>query len=104
MRRRAERLSSSDSEGEGYAVSYATGSPQMFEMSESEDSNDATVYYSPTAASPPSAPAQVTSMTMNGKGKLPHVLLRELSRVLWLSYGQSGKFLSSLKLLGIGRA
>ncbi|XP_050732936.1 serine/threonine-protein kinase VRK1-like isoform X2 [Eriocheir sinensis] len=69
MRRRAERLSSSDSEGEGYAVSYATGSPQMFEMSESEDSNDATVYYSPTAASPPSAPAQVTSMATNGKDR-----------------------------------
>lgn len=79
MRRRAERLSSSDSEGEGYAVSYTTGSPQMFEMSESEDSNDATIYYSPTAASPPSAPTQVTSVAMNGKGKLSHVLLLILS-------------------------
>lgn len=70
MRRRAERLSGSDSETDGYVSSYGAGSPQMFEMSESEDSNDATMYYSPTASSPPCALPQVTSMTKNSKGKL----------------------------------
>ncbi|XP_063605726.1 serine/threonine-protein kinase VRK1-like isoform X1 [Penaeus indicus] len=55
MRRRAERLSStSDCETYCYSSSLSdVGSPQMFDSSENEDSNDATVYYSPTAPSPP---------------------------------------------------
>lgn len=69
MRRRAERLSSSDSETDGYISSCSAGSPQMFEMSESEDSNDATVYYSPTAASPPCALPQASIMAKNNKGR-----------------------------------
>lgn len=97
MRRRAERLGSSDSEGEGYVGSYASGSPQMFEMSESEDSNDATVYYSPTAPSPP----QGTNMAI--KGKPIHVCLNIVfgnchSQVVSLD----GKFLVGV-FLGLGR-
>lgn len=70
MRRRAERLSSSDSETDGYVSSCGASSPQMFEMSESEDSNDATMYYSPTALSPPCALPQVTNIAKNIKGPL----------------------------------
>ncbi|XP_068239405.1 serine/threonine-protein kinase VRK1-like isoform X1 [Palaemon carinicauda] len=54
MRRRAERLSSSDAETDimSNSSSSSVGSPQMFDSSENEDSNDATVYYSPPASSP----------------------------------------------------
>lgn len=51
MRRRAERLSSSDSETDclSHSSSSSVGSSQIFDSSESEDSNDATMYYSPSA-------------------------------------------------------
>ncbi|XP_071522031.1 serine/threonine-protein kinase VRK1-like isoform X2 [Panulirus ornatus] len=69
MRRRAERLSSSDNETDCYSSSSSgVGSPQMFESSESEDSNDATVYYSPTAPSPPYVAPQNDDTLKNVKG------------------------------------
>ncbi|XP_063844035.1 serine/threonine-protein kinase VRK1-like isoform X2 [Scylla paramamosain] len=85
MRRRAERLSSSDSETDGYISSCSAGSPQMFEMSESEDSNDATVYYSPTATSPPCAlpPGSIAAKNNKGNTKGPHLVSpRELADLL----------------------
>lgn len=78
MRRRAERLSSSDSETDCYSSSSSgVGSPQMFESSESEDSNDATVYYSPTAPSPPYVAPQNNNTLKNVKGKF------SLSKMFW---------------------
>ncbi|XP_053639117.1 serine/threonine-protein kinase VRK1 isoform X2 [Cherax quadricarinatus] len=76
MRKRAERLSSSDSETECYlSSSSGVGSPQMFDSSESEDSNDATVYYSPpTASSPPYMAPQSNSTlkTVKERSRVPH--------------------------------
>lgn len=69
MRRRAERLSSS-SDCETYCYSSSSsdvGSPQMFDSSENEDSNDATVYYSPTAPSPPYMATQNNNTLKKGK-------------------------------------
>lgn len=68
MRRRAERLSSSDCEAYCYSSSSSdVGSPQMFDSSENEDSNDATVYYSPTAPSPPFMATQNDNIVKKGK-------------------------------------
>ena len=73
MQRRAERLTSSDTETDGYSSSCSAGSPQMFETSESEDSNDSNMYCTPTAPSPPCALPQATGMAKNSKGKFVFV-------------------------------
>ncbi|XP_042238964.1 serine/threonine-protein kinase VRK1-like isoform X1 [Homarus americanus] len=69
MRKRAERLSSSCSETDyDSSSSSGVGSPQMFDSSENEESNDATVYYSPTTASPPCVAPQNNNIVKNVKG------------------------------------
>ncbi|XP_045601482.1 serine/threonine-protein kinase VRK1 [Procambarus clarkii] len=67
MRKRAERLSSSESEMDSYSSSSSdVGSPQRFDSSESEDSNDATVYYSPPVS--PSYVAHQNNTARNVRG------------------------------------